>query len=75
MNKQVNAAEWKFEEAINLDPDYGPSYYWLARARYRLQELKGALDLLEKAETLLKKSEIWMGRIQKFKNFLIERLN
>ncbi len=71
-NKE-NKAEWNFEEAIKLDPDYGPAYYWLARARYRLDKAKEALSLLEKAENLLKKSRVWLKRIDKFKDFLLEK--
>lgn len=67
-------AEWKFEEAINLDPDYGPAYYWLARARYRLEEIQKALDMLDKAKALLKNSDIWLQRIEKFRNFLLEKI-
>ncbi|MBF0104746.1 MAG: tetratricopeptide repeat protein [Deltaproteobacteria bacterium] len=67
-------AEWRFEEAVNLDPDYGPAYYWLARAKFRLEEIKNALSLLEKAEALLNKSEVWMDRIYKFRSFLLAKL-
>lgn len=76
LKNQLNSeAEWKFEEAINLDPDYGPAYYWLARARYRLEEIQKALDLLDKAKSLLKNSENWLQRIEKFRNFLLDQLN
>jgi len=72
-NSKNEEAEWKFEEAVNLDPNYGPAYYWLARAKYRLEEVKDALNLLEKAESLLKRSAVWMDRIQQFKAFLQEK--
>ncbi|MBU0506173.1 MAG: tetratricopeptide repeat protein [bacterium] len=71
--KAHQKAEWKFEEAIKLDPDYGPAYYWLARARYRLNQIKDIIYLLEKAELLLKNSTTWIERIQKFKDLLYEK--
>lgn len=70
----VHSAEWKFEEAIVLDPDYGPAYYWLARARYRLKQIQEALELLDKAQKILRNSEVWLNRIEKFRNYLWEKL-
>jgi Tfp pilus assembly protein PilF len=72
-DKAHQKAEWKFEEAIKLDPDYGPAYYWLARARYRLDQINNIIYLLDKAETLLKNSTTWIERIQKFKDLLSEK--
>lgn len=71
--EQFEQAEWKFEEAVNIDPDYGPSYYWLARSRYKLQGAEQALGLLEKARSLLQGSQIWVDRIQKFKDYLLSQ--
>ena len=66
----IDDAEWKFEEAVNLDSNYGPSYYWLARTKYRLGNVEQCLELLKKAEALLKDSETWMERISDFRDFL-----
>lgn len=66
----VEEAEWKFEEAINLDPDYGPAYYWLARIKYRQDDLDQCHEFLKKAERLLKNSAAWMERIGEFREFL-----
>ena len=67
----VEEAEWKFEEAINLDPDYGPAYYWLARIKYRQDNLNQCREFLKKAERLLKNSDVWMERVEGFKEFLM----
>jgi len=74
-NEENSEAEYQFEEAINLDPDYGPAYYWLARARYRLEEIENALGLLKKAESLLRYSPAWMDRIEEFRDYLLNKLN
>lgn len=66
----VEEAEWKFEEAINLDPDYGPAYYWLARIKYRQDDLNQCREFLKKAERLLKNSDVWMERVGEFREVL-----
>lgn len=66
----LNEAEWTFEEAINLDPDYGPAYYWLARVRYKLKDVQQALNLLDKAKALVQGSAVWLQRIEDFRNHL-----
>lgn len=68
----IEEAEWKFEEAVNLDPDYGPAYYWLARVKYRLENREQSLELLKKAERLLKNSDVWVERIGGFRDFLTD---
>lgn len=73
-DKKFDLAEWKFEEAINLDPDYGPAYYWLARTRHKFHELQKALSLLDRAQGLLKTSEVWLERIERFRTYLLEKL-
>ena len=67
----IDYAEWKFEEAVNLDPNYGPAYYWLARVKYRLENMEQSLELLKKAESLLKGSESWAERIGEFRDYLM----
>lgn len=73
-DKKFDLAEWKFEEAINLDPDYGPAYYWLARTRHKFHEIQKALLLLDRAQSLLKTSEVWLERIERFRTYLLEKL-
>lgn len=55
-NENIEKAEWNFEQAINLDPDYGPAYYWLARVRYKLNQIDAAKQKLKKASALLQNS-------------------
>ena len=73
-DEKFDNAEWQFEEAINLDPDYGPAYYWLARTRFKFDKVQKALVLLEKAESLLDSSQTWLRRIDSFREFLLEKL-
>lgn len=69
-NNNLDQAEWNFEQAINLDPDYGPGYYWLARVRYKLEQMDDAAGLLDKAAQLLKDSQIWLKRIEEFRDLM-----
>ena len=70
-NDDFESAEWQFEEAINLDPNYGPAYYWLARVKYKFNQKNEALELLKKADKLVPGSTLWQGRIRKFREYLI----
>lgn len=66
----IDDAEWKFEEAVNLDPNYGPAYYWLARVKYRLGNTTQCFELLKKATGLLQNSEEWLTRVQEFSDHI-----
>lgn len=66
------SAEWQFEEAINLDPNYGPAYYWLARVKHKFDQKNEALELLKKADKLVPGSALWQSRIRKFREFLLQ---
>ncbi|HLD44184.1 MAG TPA: tetratricopeptide repeat protein [bacterium] len=72
-NQDTDKAEWNFEEAIKIDPKYGPAYYWLARARYRLNQTQSSFELLNKAEKLLQSSPDWLERVDQFRRFLLDK--
>lgn len=69
-DESLETAQWQFEQAINLDPDYGPAYYWLARVRYKFNGISESLNLLDKAASLLKESSMWLKRIEDFREVL-----
>lgn len=69
----LDEAQWQFEQAINIDPSFGPAYYWLARVRSKFSEFSQALDLLDKAASLLKDSAAWVERIEEFRRWVEER--
>ncbi len=62
--------EHYFQEAVRLDPSYGPAYYWLARAKYELDERRKAWDLLDRAELLIGQDPVWLERIDQFRGAL-----
>lgn len=64
---EYELAEWNFEQAITVDPNYGPAYYWLARVKYRQKELLRSLELLRRAEDLLSAHQAWLDRVQDFR--------
>lgn len=68
--KDYEAAEWIFEEAINVDANYGPAYYWLARIRYRLGSPEKIDSLLKRAKELLSGSARWKAKIKDFEAYL-----
>lgn len=61
-------AEWHFQEAIRIAPSYGPSYYWLARTKYALDEMTQAWNLLDKAELLIGQDPDWLERIDQLRD-------
>lgn len=63
-------AEWNFEQAITVDPNYGPAYYWLARVKYRQNEFVRSLELLHRAEDLLSSHGAWLSRVQDFRRHI-----
>ena len=66
-----DSAEWKLEEAIHVDPDHGPAYYWLAVVKQKLRDTEVALRFLKRAEVLLGHSEEWSEKIATLKSTLI----
>lgn len=66
-NADLNLAEWNFEQAITLDPNYGPAYYWLARVKFRQNEAMRSLELLRRAEDILSSHRGWLERIEDFR--------
>lgn len=68
--EDVESAEYSFQEAIRIDPSYGPAYYWLARTKYELDEDRKAWDLLDRAELLIGDDSVWLDRIDKLRGAL-----
>ncbi len=50
---QPAAAAGRFSQATRIDPTNGFAYYWLGRARIAQGDARGAVGVLEKAESLL----------------------
>ena len=51
-NGETDKAIHTLQEAINIDPQNGTAYYWLAKAHSLQQDYAQSLGLLEKAESL-----------------------
>ena len=73
-------AEWNLEQAVTVDSNYGPAYYWLARVKFRQGDLLRSLELLHRAEELLAAHQAWLDRVQDFKLHVrtmraVEKLN
>lgn len=63
-------AEHTFQEAINIDPNNGIAYYYLAKARYELAKYDTALGVLDKAEGLLTGSKEWVEAIGELRKLI-----
>lgn len=64
---ELEQAEYHFQEAIKIDPAYGPAYYWLARVKRELGAGAQAWDLLDRAELLMGDDPLWLKRIDKLR--------
>ncbi len=51
--RQPGPAAQRFTRATQIDPTNGFAYYWLGRARIAQGDARGAVGVLEKAESLL----------------------
>lgn len=60
---RLEQAATLFEEAIQLETDNGPAYYYAALVQMRLDRLEEARGFLEKAESLLSGRTEWVDRI------------
>lgn len=68
-----DAAEWQFERAIRIAPNFGPSYFWLAKVKLKKNQNNSALSFLDKAADLLRGHEEWISEIDKLREQLYER--
>lgn len=59
---QPGEAARRFERATRIDPSNGFAWYWLGRARVDLGDRRGAVGVLEKAESLLGPYPAWRDR-------------
>jgi|GEM_PF-6664634 len=71
-NGQVETAERKFQEAVNIDPDNGVAYYYVAKSKFELGEKEQALGVLDKAEGLLAGSKEWIDTINELREMIKE---
>lgn len=59
---QLAEAERRFETATRIDPTNGFAWYWLGRARVDRGDRRGAVGVLQKAESLLGPYPAWRDR-------------
>lgn len=59
---QLGEAERRFETATRIDPSNGFAWYWLGRARAERGDRRGAVGVLQKAESLLGPYPAWRER-------------
>lgn len=62
---RLDAAGDLFEQAIQIDPDNGPAYYYAALVQLKLGNAEEAMGFLEKAESLLGHDPEWRERISR----------
>ncbi|MFN2383162.1 MAG: tetratricopeptide repeat protein [Gemmatimonadota bacterium] len=60
--RQPDAAARRFLRATQVDPTNGFAWYYLGRARADAGDARGAVGVLEKAESLLGPYPAWQGR-------------
>jgi tetratricopeptide (TPR) repeat protein len=53
LSGRTREASTRFQRALQIDPTNGFAYYWLGRARIQSGDARGAVGVLQKAETLL----------------------
>jgi tetratricopeptide (TPR) repeat protein len=56
-----------FQDAVNVDASNGMAYYYLAMTDASLGQPDTALGLLDKAESLLRDDQYWMGKIEELR--------
>ena len=66
-NDDPEQADRLLQQAVQIAPDYGPAYYWLARTKYDLEELTRSWDLLDRAELLVGHESDWLERIDRLR--------
>lgn len=67
-------ADREFQNAINIDPSNGIAYYYLARAKYELEQYQQAEGVLDKAEALLSGSSEWVETIDALRKLIKEKI-
>jgi len=60
--RQADAAAQRFGRATQIDSTNGFAYYWLGRARIAQGDARGAVGVLEKAESLLGPYPEWRAQ-------------
>lgn len=69
---QTEKAVQTFQEAINVDPENGLAYFYLAFSLYQTKSYDDALGLLDRAETLLAPFPEWEEEVIKLKKGIEE---
>lgn len=65
--KNYDQALQLFQDAANVDPSNGVAYYYLALTDHYLGEQNTAAGLLDKAESLLRSDQYWMGKVEELR--------
>lgn len=71
MRGELDKAVQSFQEAINVDPENGVAYFYMARALYQTAAYEDALGLLDRADTLLSPYPDWHDEVMRLR-FMIE---
>lgn len=66
-SKNYEQAAQIFQDAVNVDASNGMAYYYLAMTDAHLSQPDTALGLLDKAESLLRNDQYWMGKIEELR--------
>ena len=69
---QTEKAVQTFQEAINVDPENGLAYFYLAFSLYQTKSYEDALGLLDRAGTLLAPFPEWEEEVTKLKRGIEE---
>jgi len=68
--KRYDQAGQLFQDATTVDPSNGVAYYYLALTDHYLGQDSAASGLLDKAESLLRYDQHWMGKIEELRSLV-----
>jgi tetratricopeptide (TPR) repeat protein len=74
-NGQLQEAEDKLEKALSVDPRNPFCYLYLAEIRFREEDIRQALILLNQAEVLFQGHPYWLGEVYTREGQYWEELN
>lgn len=64
---EAGKAVHTFQEAVNVDPENGVAWFYLALGLYRTDSFEEAIGLLDKADTLLAPYPEWHEEVVKLR--------
>lgn len=69
---ETEKAVQTFQEAVNVDPENGLAYFYLAFSLFQTETYDDALGLLDRAQTLLAPFPEWEEEVERLREAIIE---